>query len=139
MLTLSKLASSASSENKRVIGAYAGRRKDRWCELIGQRITHKIYGEGTIVDLQYSPVLLEECFYIEFAHETRHFKVRKFVGDPHILTLTLSEQTVTTIRQIVKQIRAKRAEMSNGNRNKRSSYKERHKLKRNSNFSSPST
>lgn len=110
MIDLSKIAESASPESKRLFGAYVRAKQRRWRELIGQRIIHEFLGEGEIIDLQHSPILHQPCLYIKFAHEIRHFKIPQFIDDPYVLTLTLSQETVANIRQIVKQIRIRRTE-----------------------------
>lgn len=111
MIKLSKLIGVASPESKQVFKAYAGKKIERWRELVGQKITHDSLGEGKIIDLGYSPLLLTNSLYIEFAQGVHHFKIPHIVDDPLVLTLTLSKEIVTNIRQIVEQIRTKREDV----------------------------
>ena len=62
-------------------------------ELLGQKVIHKLFGEGTIVDIQYNGKSSSEIVYIkvEFASKTSQFSFPKAFHDSY---LTAKEQAV---------------------------------------------
>ena len=86
--------------NRALFASYARDSLDLWRELIGERIVHALFGEGTILDLQLSPSLRQQCLFIQFSHELRHFKVPQVGHDPYVHSLTLSVETQKRIRRL---------------------------------------
>ncbi|PLS82109.1 MAG: hypothetical protein CYG59_05010, partial [Chloroflexi bacterium] len=109
MSSTTRITALASHDAKEAFGAYALQDLNRWREVVGQCILHRLYDVGMIIDLQKSPTFNEDCLYIEFASETRHFKIAKFGADPYVLELTLSHETIGRIQD---ELRACREELA---------------------------
>ncbi len=119
MSSASRIITLASLDTKQAFGAYASTDLKKWRELIGQCILHQVYDVGMIIDVQRSPRFNEDCLYIEFVSETRHFKIAKFSADPYVLELTLSPETTEHIQnelltargEQMERLEARRAEL----------------------------
>lgn len=92
---------------RQAFAAFAKTDVTKWSMLIGQTIIHKIYGQGKIIDLQNSPKFHEYCLYIEFAEETRHFKIAKLSNDDYVLSITIPHDVDDQIQAIARRIREK--------------------------------
>lgn len=83
--------------NHATFSNWAGNSFIRWRHLMWQQVTHKIYGEGTVIKIERSPVFRENSLYIRFGNEVRHCRLSTFGKNPNISCITLSPQTRSLI------------------------------------------